>query len=348
MNRKRASLRGTGLLIGLLASLQGGCPPGTAPQANPAPKPVVPEAAPAATPAAVSPSGKEVMARVDGKPIYMEQLVEILLRGQGLGYARVLVRNEQIRQELQKEKIVVTEADIKTEQEIILTRMASKAKTPQERWRVFEKILAEKGMSRDQWVQTIRLASGVRKLAERDVQVTDEQVRMTFNHRHGRQVVVRDIEVKSLTKAEQVLRELEAGKDFASLAWKHSMGKSASKRGLMPPIGPKSTNVPAALREAALALSKVGDVSEPVLTGKTFHLLKAERFIEPKKVKFKDVKDKIAAEVRAFLIVRNQKLILLGLARKAKVEYVNPILKHLAEQDRKQQKQRDALEGAPR
>ena len=352
MNRQGTSLRTIGMLIGLLALSQAGCRQTASSLAGPAPDPaprqIAAEPAPTTRPASAGPVGKQVMARVNGKPVYMEQLVEILLRGEGLGYARRLVRNEQVRQELQKEKIVVTDADAAAEQEMIVAAMAPTTKTPQERRRVLEKLCAEKGMPRQQWFDSVRLACGVRKLVERGVRVTEELMRKEFNRRHGRQVVVRDIEVKSLTKAEQVLRQLDAGGDFAALAWKHSLAKSASKGGLMPPIGPRSGNVPTALREAALALSKVGEVSDPVLTGRAFHLLKAERFIQPKKVKFEDVKDKIAADIRKALIIRNQQLILRGLAQQAKVEFVDPILKHLDEQERRQQKQQQAMEGAPR
>ena len=166
-------------------------------------------------------------------------------------------------------------------------------------------------------------------MAQPQIEISEKMLREEFAWRCGRQVVVRDIEVESLEKAQKILGQLQAGDDFAKLAWRYSIAQTAAAGGLLEPIGLRSKNVPPAIRQAALSLEKEGEVSDVVQVEARFHLLRLEGIIEPKGVKFEDVRDRIEQAVREDLIRSGQKMILKRISRDGKIDYVNPVLKSL-------------------
>lgn len=271
---------------------------------------------------------RAVMAYVNEEPVYMEELVDLLLRGPAKGYARQLVRRQLVRQEMQRRKLTVTDAEVDAEVGRILKNMVPDAKSDRDRRSVLDRLLDQRQISPKQWMLSVRTAAELRKLAEPRVKITDELLRSEFGLRYGRQVVVRDIEVAALTKAQEILRKIEAGEDFAKLAWKHSIADTASNGGLRPAIGPRTKNVAEAVRQAALSLKKTGEISDLIQAEQTFHILKLERVIEPKGVKFEDVRDRVERAVREDMIRYHQKVILDKLTRAAKIEYINQVLRH--------------------
>ena len=277
-----------------------------------------------------SASPKEVMAYVNGKPVYMAALIDSLLRGPGRSYADQLVRQELVRQALAKAGIALTDADIEAETQSILKLMVPQARTRAERMQVLEKMLIQKQVPYEQWVVGVRVAASLRRLAEPRVKIDDEMLRLEFGRMYGRQAVVRVIEIPTLTKAREVLAALKAGKKFADLAWQKSIHDSAKNRGLLDPMSANTRSVPAAILQTALSLRKSGEISDPVQVDTTFFILRLEESIEPKNVKFDDVKDKIVTSLRARLLRMHQKVVLDEIARDGKVEYVHPVLKRPA------------------
>ena len=191
-------------------------------------------------------------------------------------------------------------------------------------------MLEQKKVSRTQWQIAMRRSATLRKLAEQEATVTDQEVRDEFNVQFGQKVVVRHIQTATLTKAQELLTRLYGEKaDFTDLARRHSTHPSAKDGGLLPPISRRGADVsiPPAIRQAALAMKKVGEYSDPIQTGTSFHILKLEEIIEPQNVKFEDARD----QLRGALLERNilvlQPKILQRLIQKANIEYVHPVLK---------------------
>ena len=314
------------ILTVAMVGLLGGC---LSPAPEPAPTRGGETENPATTGAARA-GAKEVMAYVNGKPLYMADLVDCLLRGHGRSYADQFVRQELVRQALAKANMALTDADIEAETQSILKLMVPEARTRDERLDVLNKMLVRKKVPYAQWVAGVRVAASLRKLAEPRVKIDDEMLRIEFGRIYGRQAVVRMIEVESLSKAQEVLAALRAGKDFADLAWRRSIHDSAKNRGLLEPMSAKTRNIPPAILQTALALRKKGQISDPVQVEATFFILKLEESIAPKNVKFEAVKDKITISLRARLLRMHQKSVLDEITRDGKIEYVNPVLKRAA------------------
>jgi len=143
---------------------------------------------------------------------------------------------------------------------------------------------------------------------------------------------VQHIQAATLSDAQKVLRELASGEKFSRLVAKYSIGPSAKDGGMLAPFGAKSTGTPPALREAGLAMRKIGEVSDPIQIGTAFHVIKLVRIIDPQDVKFDDVKAKLHAAVRKRKLAALQQDMLQILIRGAKVQYVEPTLKAKTEE----------------
>jgi foldase protein PrsA len=329
-----------GVLIGLAmaAAAAGGCeadPPQAAASAH-----AVEEARPAPAPPAVQaattrPNERAVMAYVDGRPIYMDQLYPILLRGFGLKIAIQLIANELVDQEAGRHGVTVTQADVEKEADEALKRIFGEV-APGQRERLLRQFMQQFRVTRDQWKLSMRRNAILSKLAQRQVVVTDEMLKEEFGRQYGRKVVVRHIQTASWTDAQEVLKRLEQGEDFAELARKVSVSPTAKDGGLLRPIGEKSTWVAPNMRKAAVQLRERGDRSGIVMVGSAFHVLQLDKVIDPQGVALDDVRDKLTVAVRDRQVRARKQQILRRLYEKAtkegRIRYVDPILKGLAEQ----------------
>jgi parvulin-like peptidyl-prolyl isomerase len=140
-------------------------------------------------------------------------------------------------------------------------------------------------------------------------------------------VVVRHIQTFKLEDAQKVKELADKGIDFTLLVTRYSTHESRKNGGLLPPIGQDTVQVSPAIRNVALAMKRIGEISNPIQAGTRWYILKLEKVIEPKGVKYADVKDKIAASLRERRISMYQNEILQKLIAEAKIQYVHPILK---------------------
>lgn len=271
------------------------------------------------------------MAYVAGEPIYMSELHDLLVRAQGVPVAYQLVANELVRQAAQAKGLEASQAEIQAESDRTLEELFPRAQPGQQRERLLHELLQRRGVSAKQWQLVMRRNVLLGKLAAARVTVSDEDLAEEFRLRYGRKVEVRHIQTASLAAAQEALKQLTEGADFAELARRMSINPSAVDGGLLPPIGADSRSVPPAIREAALAMTRVGQLSDPIQVETSYHILRLEKVHPPQDVKFSQVKDALARSARARLLrVEQQKVLqeLIQAANDAKsIRYVDPVLK---------------------
>jgi len=344
--------RGAAILV--LACVLGGCedppewwtqrfgqpePPAPLPTAPPATtQPAGADDANAATPApretptpAPTAQGGTVMAYVNGKPVYMAGFVDLLVRGYGMGLAQQFIANELVRQEAARQKVTITDEDVRAQHERTLRDMFGGVEDPNQQDRLLEQLLDRNKVSRQQWGLTMRRNALLAKLAGKRVVTTEADLKQEFARQHEQKVEIQHIQVATLADAQRVLRELAGGAEFTALVNKDSVGPSVKNGGLLPAFGARDTGTPPAIREAALAMTKIGEVSDPIQVGTAFHVVKLLRIIEPKDVKFEDVREQMRQAVRARKVQALQQDILQILIAGARVEYVNAVLKAQAD-----------------
>ena len=281
---------------------------------------------PKQTPRPSEPKGA-VMAYVNGKAIGMETLYDLLLRARGLEMAQALIADELVRQAAQKAKVTITDADVEAEMVLSLERIFGEVPTGEQRERMLQQFLLRFKVSHAQWLLSMRRNAYVRKLAEPKVTVSEAEIQEEFGRQFGRKVEVRHIQTESLNRAQEVLKKLEAGENFEKLAFQYSTNASGKSGGKLPPIGPKTVGVLPAIRQAALAMRAVGEISDPVRVGTSFHILALVKIIPPQSAKLADVRDALKASLRRRKLMMLRQQILQDLIRSAKVEFVDPVLR---------------------
>ncbi|MGC9454540.1 MAG: peptidylprolyl isomerase [Phycisphaerae bacterium] len=280
------------------------------------------------------------MATVNGEPIYMDELTDLLIRDHGLSLAQQLIANELVRQEARKHGITITAEDIDRQESLMLERAFGQVQQPQQRRQLLRQFLARQGISQDLWRLIMRRQAMLDKLAERDLEISEQELQKAFGEQYGRKVVVRHIQTPTLEEAQEIIEKLQEGADFAELAQAESTNPSADEGGLLPPIGKETENVPPAIRSAAMAMEEVGELSEPIQSGTAFHVLKLERVVPPQDVKLQDVRDELEADLRERKKSQAGQEIFHQLMMDAQdsdaIEFVNPILKQQLEEARQE------------
>jgi len=272
----------------------------------------------------------EILARVNGQALPMDTLVVILLRAHGMPIARQLISTELVRQEARRRGIEITEADVERENDLAMEETFGQLPQPAQRERMLQQFLTRFQVTRERWNLTMRRNAYLAKMAG-EIEISEKDLREAFASRYGRRVVVRTIQTASSQAALRVRAQARRpGADFAELARRHSIHASAQQGGLLPPIGPNTREVPPVLRRAALALTKPGEVSEPVLAGSAYHVLRLERVLEPEDVTFEAVRDELAADLKKDRLRDRKRELLQRLFETADIEWVNPTLKSLA------------------
>jgi len=266
------------------------------------------------------------MAIINGKSISMKQLHTILVDGYGMAIAEQLLRTEIVKQAAASKGISVTEQDVEEEHERAMKLTFAMANSDAERQQMLNQLLISRSVTYSTWRLIMQRNALLRKMIGTNFEVPDEAVRTAFDRRHGRMVVVSHIETQSHAKAKLVKR-LAATVDFAALAKEYSISPTSTNGGKLPPIGQDTKQVSPAMKQVALAMRKVGDISDPVQVGSRFHIMKLEEIIEPKKASYSQEKDKIASELKEQMIRSAGSRLLEQLSAAAKVEFVNASLK---------------------
>ena len=295
--------------------------------------------APPAAPAAAAPAAEPVMAVVNGKPIPMKALYDLLVRDYGMSTAYQLMADELVRQEAAERKLTVTAAEVKGEAYSALKRALGELPPEGQREHLLKELQVRLNVSPDMWDMLMARQALLRKLVEPDVKVTDDDINLEFGTQYGRKWTVRAIQAATIADAEKALKACKAvmggctEEAFAEQARKSSTGVTAGSGGLLPTITPKTvdTEVPRAIREAAMNLKKPGDMSGIVQSGMTFHILFLVKTEEPQDVKLETVRAKLAESIRErqIAILQQEHLgkIVKDARKSGKIQFVDPILK---------------------
>jgi peptidyl-prolyl cis-trans isomerase C len=150
------------------------------------------------------------------------------------------------------------------------------------------------------------------------------------------EVQARHILVASEEEAKKLLERVKAGEDFAQLAKENSGDAGSKGQGGMLGYFGKGQMVPE-FEEAAFALKK-GDVSAPIRSQFGWHIIKVEDRRQKPPPSFDDVKDRLIGSM-----VQSKAQNIAGELRgKAKIEYLDPEIKKMAEEDAKKQAEAQA------
>ena len=268
------------------------------------------------------------VAHVNGRPILLSQLQKPLMEAYGLEVLTYVVQLDLAKQKAQEQHIKYTDADFSAEMDRTM-KAGFEGAAKEDYPALLEQLLEKKHLSRVEFDLVLQTNAIIRKIAEPQVQaqmkdqVTDDKLQETFNAVYGETVFVRHIQCANPQEAEQVKARLAAGEKFETLV--HTMsrnGLTAPSDGELPSFSRQSQwwrndatkgKVPQGFKDFAFAPgAKVGDYSDTIQADGAYHILKLERKVEPKVIKFADVKETLRANLQeqaltqGVVILRNQ------------------------------------------
>lgn len=248
---------------------------------------------------------KNVVAIVNGQEITRQDLYSLLIDTYGEDALDVLIRRTLIYQMAEKEGVRVTGAEVEQKLKILINseieglmrtyRIKDRADLEKELVRIGSSITQlEEKLSRKMRKQAeVELLA--EKLMAKTITVTDEELQRAYEEEYGEKIEASQIVYKTRREAEEALKKLKSGADFATLARNESVDRaSAARGGKMQPFSPKDS------LGANVARLKVGELSDIIKTDYGYHIIKILDRKPASNKSFKTVRGELEK------IVRNQ------------------------------------------
>jgi parvulin-like peptidyl-prolyl isomerase len=266
-----------------------------------------------------------IVARVGEAHVTLDQLQRPLMEGYGLNVLLNLVQLEIAKQNTAKAGITVTADDIARERaqtienmfkdsnqkvtdkinDLLNKNQSAEADKLREQMKkdneqAFGQFLENQHYTRAEFDIVVETNAHLRKLAEPQLKgkIDDEKLKEAFNALYGENVKCRHIQANNVLVINEAKRRIAAGEPFEKVAAEVSENASTGPLGgELPPFSLQTPGFPEKFKEVAFAL-KEGEVSEMVQAEGAYHIIKLEKRIAPKAVKFEDVKESLRADLQ--------------------------------------------------
>lgn len=216
---------------------------------------------------------EKAVASVNGVKITKQQLYDSLVEAGGSQTLSGMIDDELIRQEAEKANVSITDADIQKERDFYIQQFGSED--------ALNQLLAQYGMTNDDFQKELEKEAKLRKLLEPKVTVTDDQIQQYFNDNKASfntpaQVRASQIVVGTEAEAKDIVSQLQGGSDFADLAKSKSTDATTKDNGGdLGFFAQGSGTLDPAIETEAFKLKKDEVSSEPVkLSSGTYAVLK--------------------------------------------------------------------------
>jgi parvulin-like peptidyl-prolyl isomerase len=233
----------------------------------------------------------DVMAVVNGQDIRRDALASACVDRFGEEVLEGLVNKWLIMHYCQNRGLTVTDEEIDAE----INRMAARFKIGREQW--LDMLQRERGINVEQYKRDILWPTlALRKLAAKDLTVSDQELQKAYEARFGSAVKCRLIVVADQQLAEQIHRQTTANPDdFARLAMQHSVDvNSASIGGLIQPI---RRHVGDPNIERAVFALQPNQISPVIPVAEQFAILKCEGQVPARDVPMENVRDELTQQI---------------------------------------------------
>ena len=238
----------------------------------------------------------EVAAKVNGEAIPTQAVADRVLQLHGQQELWVLVYYKLVEQEANRQGVVVTDQQVKDEIEKIRKRTGDR----------FSEYVAALGLTEKLLPDQLRHELHIRELVGKNITVTEEEIEQFYNAEENQprfhqpeKVRFRQIVTESKERADEALKELKAGADFAQVVQQYSVDEVSRRLGGdigvdMPKGVLKAEWKP--LEDAAFALP-LSEVSDPIQVGDKWVIIEVIAKYAAKSILLAQAHDMIRDEI---------------------------------------------------
>lgn len=206
----------------------------------------------------------------------------------GTSVLDTLISDQIVLQEMDKEKVTVTEEEVAEEMDAYMEQYGGEE--------AFKEVLDENGVSYDSIEHNIEIYLGSKKLITPGIEITDDEMETYFEENkesfsQAEEIEASHILVEDEDTAKEVKQKLDDGDDFSELAASYSTDDSNKDNGGELGYFGEGEMVEA-FEEVAFAM-EVDEVSDPVKTDYGYHIIKVTDHKEPKEANYEDAKEEI-------------------------------------------------------
>lgn len=240
------------------------------------------------------------VARVNGEAVSWEMLARECVERHGAEVLDNLINRKVIQQACAEQGVTVSEAEVN--QEVIT--LSKKFGLDVEQY--YQLLQAERNLTPVQYRRDVVWPMlAMKKLAGREVSVTNEMMREAYEDNFGERVKVRMIVFDNLRHAQDAWEKARRNpEDFERMARDLSVEpNSRALGGIVPPIR-QHTGAEPELRKAAFAMQEPGEISAIVQSGSRYVIMKFEGRTEPVEHKTEDVRAQLHAELEQREVAR--------------------------------------------
>lgn len=238
--------------------------------------------------------GVTPVAIVNGHVITERDLYEALLDVAGRNVLDQLILVQLIDDAAQKAGVSMSPAEVDQQYDQIRSQFATADQ--------FDQALQQAGLTPSLLRQQIRINGLLTQLVSPLVTVTEKDIQSYYDQNKAQlgepaQVRARHILVSTQAEAEELVKELRAGADFAKLAQAHSIDTGSAKQGGELGFFTQDQMVPE-FAQAAFSLP-VGQISDPVKTQYGYHIIQVEEKKEAQIPSLDQVRSRIQDTLRS-------------------------------------------------
>lgn len=229
-----------------------------------------------------------IVARVGDAEITKEELFEVLSKVNGESALDSIINYKIIDLELEKNKLTVTDEEVEKELKKIIEDAGGRE--------AFDQMLAYYSYTEEDFKKDIRSNTGIRKLIEPNIKVTEEEMKKFFEENKAsfdqqEQVKASHILVDDEETAKEIKSKLDKGEDFAKLAKEYSKDTGTKEEGGDLGYFTKDSMVKE-FADVAFAL-EVNKISGPVKSQYGYHIIKVVDKKAAVEATYEDNKDKV-------------------------------------------------------
>lgn len=260
----------------------------------------------------------QVVAEVNGEKITREELYQAMLLKTGRETLDHIILKRLVAQEAKKQGIVVSEDEVTAEVDLLIAESFNGMKE------MFLMALEDYGLTEERVREDLTIELLLRKLAEKQIDITDADAREYFNANRAsfdqpEEVEARHILVETREIAQEVMQQLQNGKDFAELAGEYSKDTYSAMQGGSLGYFQRGMMV-SEFDEVAFSLAK-GGRSDIVQTMHGYHIVEVLDRREARQVTYEEVEGQVRERMSQELLSQKMNGLMETLWEGAKVDY---------------------------